>query len=327
MRAAYYSRQGAARDVLQIGELPAPEPGPGEVRVRIRYAGVNPSDVKRRQGAREPLGHPLVVPGSDGVGVIDKVGRDVPEHRIGETVWTWNAQRGNRAFGVSAEYCALPSEQAVPLPTGMPIEAGAAIGVPFRTAYYALLADGPVDKRDVLVTGGAGACGFYAIQIARFSGARTVTTTVSGPAKAAVAAAAKPTTIIDYKREDVAKRVLEATELRGVTRIAEVDLGGNIAVALAVLRQDGAIGAYASSQEVTLPFYQLMARNAVVRFIQCYGMPARLRAAVARDLLTWSNAGVLVHPTPVVFPLDRVVAAHEAVEAGAIGKVTLAVGG
>lgn len=326
MRAVTYRRQGAARDVIEICERPVPIPGAGEVRVGIRFAGVNPSDVKRRTGLREPLADPLIIPGSDGAGIIDAVGDGVPASRIGEHVWTWNAQRGGRPFGVSAEYCALPSEQAVPIPKGMPLAAGAGIGVPFRTAYYSLMADGPIEGHDVLVTGGAGACGLYAIQIARLSGARTVTTTVSSPEKAAVAATGNPTAVIDYKREDVAKRVLEVTEGRGVTRISEVDLGGNIAVSLAVIRQDGMIGAYASSTVAALPFYPLMARNAQVRFIQCYGMPAALRAAVARDLERWSEAGRLVHPTPVIFPLEQAVAAHEAVEGGAIGKVMLDVG-
>lgn len=326
MRAIYYRRQGTARDVIEVGERPTPSPGPGEVRVKVRFAGVNPSDVKRRTGLREPLKDDLIIPGSDGAGIIDAIGDGVPQSRIGEAVWTWNAQRGGRPFGVSAEYCCLPTEQAVAIPAGMPLEAGAGIGVPFRTAYYSLLADGPIEGRDVLVTGGAGACGFYAIQIARHSGARTITTTVSSPEKAAIAARAEPTAIIDYKREAVAKRLLEVTEGRGVSRISEVDLAGNLATSLAVIAQDGMIGAYASSSVAALPFYPLMAKNAAVRFIQCYGMPKDLRDGVARDLARWTEAGVLLHPRPIVFPFARAIEAHEAVEAGAVGKVMIEIG-
>jgi NADPH:quinone reductase len=170
MKAAFYTDYGAARDVLQVGELPDPEPGPGEVRVRIRYSGINPSDCNRRRGVRDRPGYPLIVPHSDGAGVIDATGEGVSKARIGERVWTWNAQRG-RAFGTASEYVCLPAAQAVAMPD-IPLELGAGFGVPAMTAYFSLFADGPLEGRDVLVTGAAGAVGFYAAQFARLAGAR-----------------------------------------------------------------------------------------------------------------------------------------------------------
>ena len=245
MKAAYYTDYGAARDVLQVGELPDPEPGPGEVRVRIRYSGVNPSDCNRRRGTRDRPGYPLIIPHSDGAGEIDMVGEGVSGSRIGERVWTWNAQRG-RAFGTAAEYVALPSAQAVTMPVGVPLSRGAGFGVPAMTAYFSLFSDGPLEGRDVLVTGAAGAVGLYAAQFARLGGARSLVGTVSGAAKADVAAAAGVAEIANYKTESVAERVMAATQQRGVDRISEVDFGGNLATTLAVMRQDCVIGAYAS---------------------------------------------------------------------------------
>jgi len=323
MKAAYYSEYGPARTVLKIGELPDPEPGAGEVRVRIRFSGINPSDCNRRRGTRDRPGYSLIIPHSDGAGEIDRVGEGVSRERIGQRVWTWNAQRG-RAYGTAAEYVALPAAQAVPMPPGVPLELGAGFGVPAMTAYFSLFSDGPLEGRDVLVTGAAGAVGVYAAQFARLGGARSVTGTVSGDAKAQVAAAAGVPVIVNYKTESVVERVMAATEKRGIDRISEVDLGGNLATTLAVMRQDCVIGTYASrgAEEPVLPFYPLLFANVVIRFIQCYGIFGDVRAAAVRDLTRWSQQGRLVHPAPRILPLEEIAAAHELVEQGAhIGKV------
>ncbi len=327
MKAAYYRTYGPARAVLEVGELPDPVPGPGEVRVRMKFSGINPSDCNRRAGIRDRPGYPLIIPHSDGAGEIDAVGEGVGRERIGEPVWIWNAQRA-RPFGTAAEYVALPSRQAVRLPAGVTLADGASLGVPAMTAYFSLFADGPLDGRDVLVTGGAGAVGFYAVQFARLAGARTVVTTVSSDEKARIAAAAGAEVIINYRTEDVAERVMHATGGRGVDRISEVDFGGNLAVTLKVMQPDCAIGAYASkgAPEPVLPFYPLLFNNAVVRFIQCYIMPDALRQAAEADLARWCAADGLVHPPKKILPLEHIAAAHEIVEQGAFtGKVMLSV--
>ena len=325
MRAAYFTDYGPARQVLQVGELPDPIPGAGEVRVRIRFSGINPSDCNRRSGTRDRPNYPLIVPHSDGSGEIDAVGPGVSEARIGESVWIWSAQRG-RAFGTAAEYVALPSAQAVPLPRGVSLEAGACFGVPAMTAYFSLFADGPLEGCDVLVTGGAGAVGLYALQFAKLAGARSLVTTVSNEAKAQVAADAGAAVIVNYKSEDAVARIMQATEGRGVDRISEVDFGGNLKITLAVMKLNCAIGAYASkgSPEPTLAFYPLLFKNIVVRFIQCYAMPQELRSAGVRDLARWCEQGRLKHPATRILPLDEVATAHELVEQSAVvGKVLL----
>jgi NADPH:quinone reductase len=112
MRAAYYEANGAARDVLRVGELEKPSPGPGEVRVKIAASGVNPSDVKAREGRTRKIAFPRVIPHSDAAGVIDAVGSGVKPSRVGERVWTWNGQ-WKRPFGTAAEYVSLPEALAM----------------------------------------------------------------------------------------------------------------------------------------------------------------------------------------------------------------------
>ena len=171
MLAAFYTRTGPAREVLHVGELETPEAGPGEVRVRLAMSGVNPSDVKTRGGVRSrDLPFPRIVPHSDGAGVIDQVGNGVPPARIGERVWVWNAAWG-RPIGTAAQFVVLPAQQAVPLPPDASFEAGACLGIPALTAYHAVHCDGSVAGKTVLVAGGAGAVGHYAVQLARIAGA------------------------------------------------------------------------------------------------------------------------------------------------------------
>src|ERR1035437_4917064 len=108
MRAAYYEKNGSAREVLRVGGLGTPQAGPGEVRVKLSHSGVNPSDVKSRQGATRKIAFPRVIPHSDGAGVIDQVGDGRAKSRLGERVWVSNGQ-WKRAFGTAAEFIALPA--------------------------------------------------------------------------------------------------------------------------------------------------------------------------------------------------------------------------
>ena len=211
MRAATYHQQGPAQSVLKVGTVETPEPSDGEVRVRLATSGVNPSDVKSRSGVfRRPMAFPTIIPHSDGAGIIDKVGPGVSEYRVGERVWTFNAQF-QRPFGTAAEYVTLPSKQAVPLPAETDFAAGACLGIPALTAHRGVTLFGPVNGLNVLVQGGAGAVGHYAVQIAKSKGA-TVIATVSSDTKANHARTAGADHVINYRTENVAERVKALTE-------------------------------------------------------------------------------------------------------------------
>ena len=324
MRAAFYTEQGPARDVLKIGEQPKPEPGPGEVRVRLRTSGVNPSDWKsRRGGFGRGMVAPLVIPHSDGAGDIDAVGEGVPASRIGERVWIWNGQ-WKRAFGTAAQYIALPSAQAVALPQNTDYGAGACLGIPALTALQAARLAQPQRESVVLVSGGAGAVGHYAVQFAKARGAR-VLASVSSEAKAAHARGAGADTVINYRTEDVGARVKALTGGRGVDAVIEVDLTANAKLLPAVLRPHGVAVVYGTSAvEASLPVSWLMLNSATLRLFLIYDISAADRAAVLDELDTLLAQGRLVHAVGQRFPLEAIAEAHEAVERGAvIGNVVL----
>ena len=197
MKATWYTKTGEVEDVLNYGEMNAPIPIAGEVSVRIYASGINPSDVKTRAGARGPIAFDKVIPHSDGAGIIEAVGEGVDLTRVGERVWIWNGA-WKRPFGTCAEYICVPSEQAAPLPINVSFEAGACLGIPASTAYFGVYSDGSVEGKTVLVTGGAGAVGHYAIQFAKLGGAKVITT-VSGPEKAAHAQSAGADAVINYR--------------------------------------------------------------------------------------------------------------------------------
>ena len=325
MRAAWYERVGPAREVLQIGDWPAPEPGPDEVRVHLACSGVNPSDVKMRAGARgSELPFPRITPHSDGAGTIDAVGRNVKGHAPGTRVWVWNAA-WRRPAGTAAEYVVLPAEQAVPLPDHVPFDAGACLGIPALTACHAVQCHGGVAGQQVLIHGGAGAVGHYAIQIARAAGAGRIVTTVSSPEKAEIAAAAGADIVIEYPREDVAARVETLTAGTGVDRIIEVDLAANAAVDLAALRRGGLIVAYGSgAPRAEIPFFPAILSNALLQFFIVYELERSDREAALALLEELLAEDRLHHHIGERLPLEQIAAAHERVEHGsAVGNVVL----
>ena len=326
MKAAWYERNGKAREVLTIGEMPDPKPAKGEVRVKMMCSGLNPSDVKRREGTRgQNIEFPRVIPNSDGAGVIDLVGPGVDENWKGKRVWAWNAQWG-RAFGTCAEYCCLPEAQVAPLPNGVDFAAGACLGIPAMTAHQALFSDGDIKGKSILVTGGAGAVGHYAIQMAKWGGAR-VATTVSSDEKAKLAKDAGADLVVNYKQEDVAKRILEFAK-QGVDRVIEVDFGGNLETNIKAVKLNGTIASYASmgNPEPKIPFYTMMRRGIAIDLVFVYMMKPEERAKAVADLGVLLRENRLKHTVGARFKLDDLVAAHEAQESGkAVGNIVVVI--
>lgn len=324
MYAAWYERNGSADEVLMVGEMDDPQVGPGEVRVRVHASGVNPSDVKRRAGSTAKMAFARVVPQSDGAGIIDAVGEGVPAERVGERVWLWNAQFG-RPFGTAAQYISLPSEQAVHLPDNVDFAAGACLGIPALTAHYGLFADGPIAGQTVLISGGSGAVGNAAVQLAKWGGA-TVITTVSSSNKAEVARAAGADYVLNYRDEDVQARIKDITEGKGVDRIVEVAFGTNLALDLAVLKQSSVLATYGSDaeSEPRIPFGTLLSNDITVRFILVYLLKGQLRRQGIEDVNASLAAGKLKPLVAQHYPLEQIKAAHKAVESGqVVGNVVI----
>jgi len=327
MKAVWYEKNGAARDVLQIGERPKPSPAAGEVLVRLHASGLNPSDVKARAGATRKIAFPFIIPNSDGAGIIEAVGEGVDPARIGQKVWVYNAQ-WERACGTSAEYVALPSVLAPALPAGLGFAQGACLGIPVLTAHRCVFAEGSPRGKAVLVTGGAGVVGHYAIQLARWGGARLVACTVSSAAKAEHAWLAGADIVIDYRQENVAEALLKATGGRGIDCVADVDLGANLPEYLPALATEASVTAYASMRQpaVTLPFYQMFRTNLSIRPALVYSLTrATLDRAIA-DIARWCAETKPIFSIAEQFSLTEAIAAHDCVEAGVkLGHVVLTI--
>ena len=329
MKAAWYERKGPAREVLQVGERPTPEPGPGEVRVRVHRSAVNPSDTKNRGGARGNVAmpFPFAIPHQDGSGVIDAVGAGVDAARIGERVWVYEATLG-RQWGTAAQFTVVPAHKAVRLPEGAGFEAGACMGIPAMTAHRCVTADGPVAGRTVLVQGGAGAVGWYAVQIARQEGARVIAT-VSRDAQAERAREAGAHEVVNYRTEDVSARLRAITGAdAGIDRVIEVAFGANLATDLAVMKPGGVIATYASDAvpEPAIPFWPMLSKDLTVRFVLVYAMSREAHDAAAAWIGAALAGGRLKHQIHRTYALDEIAAAHEATESmKQVGKVLVAI--
>jgi NADPH2:quinone reductase len=327
MKAAYYQSPGPAREVLRVGEVETPTPGLGEVLVRIAASGVNPSDVKMRAGlSTGPVRYPRVVPHSDGAGIIEAVGADVPAMRVGERVWLYNGQ-WERPFGTAAECIALPSAQAVPLPAEVGFDAGASLGIPAMTAFHAVERCGPLVGRTVVVTGAAGSVGLYATQLASIGGARVVAV-VSSDAKAALATQAGAAQTVDYRTlgiEGAAAHIRDATGGRGADAVIDVDASTWAPHYSVMLAFGGKAVIYGSNRpEIAMPFGPAIRGFVAVEFFIVYRLPsdamARTTAAITRLLAD----GRLRSPAIERYSLERVAQAHEAVERGTSAKVIVA---
>jgi NADPH2:quinone reductase len=286
--------------------------------VRIHASGVNPTDYKTRSGVTGRPAGEFQVPHQDGAGVIEAVGPGVDGLRVGQRAWVWLAAAG-RPWGTAAEYTVVPSRQAVPLPDGASYDLGASLGVPAMTAHRCLSADGPVAGRTVLVAGGAGAVGHYAIELAKWAGARVVTT-VSGPEKAELAARAGADLVVNYRDPDALGQIRAFTPT--VDRVVEVALGANLELDLALATPETIVVTYAAEPDnPVLPVRACMNANVTLRFILLYSVPGSALDSAVEDITAALGANALTGLPVHRFPLDEIVAAQEAAEAGALGKV------
>ena len=325
MRAAFYEQNGTARDVVKLGEVETPRPQRGEVRVKLATSGVNPSDVKSREGRTRKIAFPRVIPHSDGAGVIDQVGSGVPAARVGERVWVWNGQ-WKRAFGTAAESIVLPEALAVRLPDHIGFAEGACLGIPAMTAYHAVATAEADSASTVLISGGAGGVGHYAIQFAKARGA-VVITTASSAEKAKLARAAGADHVIDYKRENVAAAVMDLTDQAGVDAVIEMDLAANAGLYPGILHARSQVVVYGTGKaESQIPSQFLLVNAVTLTWIFVYELTKEERAAAIAAITGMIEGRRLIHNVALTLPLDRVLQAHETVEQGkAAGNVVLTI--
>lgn len=325
MKAIWYEQPGDATAVLKYGDIEQPQPGAGEVRVQVHCSGINPSDTKFRSGwmgLKQP--YPHTIPHNDGAGIIEAVGEGVSTSRIGERVWIYEAQRDS-AFGTAADYVVVPTHKAVPLPEPFDFAAGASLGVPAMTAHFSVFSDGAVEDKTVLVHGGAGAVGMYAIQLAKWGGARAIAT-VSNEEKAEIATHYGADLVLNYHQEDIVARVREFAGKRGCDRIVDVALAANMEINAKLVARNGVIATYESGNapQVTIPFYDLLYKNAALRTVLVYAMSEDAHATAARDINQAIDDGALQAKIAAHYPLSETAQAHEALDSGQlIGKVVV----
>jgi NADPH2:quinone reductase len=330
MRAGYYERLGDPQEIIQVGEVATPRPGPGEVLVRIRVAGINPSDLKRATGwSGAPMAHARVIPVNDGAGVIDAIGDDLPATLIGQRVWVYEATLVGPKQGTAAQYCVVPVEYAVPLPDNADFSFGACLGVPAMTAHRAVFSEGPVDGKTVLVAGGAGSVGRFAVQFAAWRGAHVIAT-VGSEEKAAIARDAGADAVFLYTDPDLAAKITAcaaAGPSGGVDHVAEVHFRDNIALDAKVLKTNGSVSLYGSSSDTgeqpVVPMRDLLRKGINLRWVMVYALPAGPRAAALRDVERAIIEGGITPLVAARYPLDELAKAMAEVGVGGTGGKVL----
>lgn len=324
MRAVQYQKIGEASQVLELVDIEAPSVGPGEVRIALKTSGVNPSDVKVR-GGHIPSTWPFPrTPHSDGAGLVDAVGEGVDPGRVGERVWVFNAAWG-RTTGTAGEYVVVPEDFIAALPDDISFEVGACLGIPASTALHALTLGGDPRGKTVLIAGGAGAVGHYAIQFAKHLGAGRILTTISSPEKAELVLSAGADVAINYRQGDTLGAIMDATQGWGVDMIVEVDLSTNIDLDVAALARGGRVVAYGSSErEFKMPFSKSILKNLGFDFFILYHLDKARRDEISGMINRIITSGHIAHNIAQVLPLDEIVHAHQLVESGrVVGNVVL----
>ena len=324
MRAISYDRFGPAEEVLSIINLPDPVAGLGEVVVKLKYSGVNPSDVKSRAGLRpgvRKLAYDLIVPHSDGSGVIVSVGAEVDKKRVGQRVWIWNGQ-WRRAFGTMAEYIVLPAAQTVPLPAEINMEAGAAFGIPGLTAAYCLFGGGTIEGKTVLISGGAGAVGHIAVQLAKWAGAMVIAT--ASPKNHAKVLEMGADKVLDYCSATIASDI-KALCPNGIDRSIEVEFGLNSIILAEVMKPSSTIAVYGSARDMTpkMPFGEFLFKSLKIDMSLIYDLKMDLRQKAIDVLHAASAAGGLRPEIDCIYDFESCFQAHEKVQGGGRTGVSL----
>ena len=317
MKAAWFEKFGSACEALIVGEQDKPLPQSAEVLVKLVTSGVNPSDVKKRAGSfPNLLDDGFVIPHSDGAGIIEEIGEDVRHRQVGDRVWIYQAQFARR-FGTAAEYIAIDASRAALLPANTDYEVGACLGIPAMTAHRCVFADGDVDGKLILVTGGAGRVGHYAIQWAKQGGA-TVFATASCTEDEVACRRAGADIVINHRDPNWSIPLAAACGGEKIDRVVDVEFGANLPQTLEVIRTGGTICSYSSTvvPEPKLPFLRMMFMDLTIRLVIVYAMPEDAKRQAILDIEKKLLENSLQHRIAATYPLRKIAAAHQRIEAG-----------
>lgn len=326
MKAAWYEEQGPADKVLMIGEQPEPVPGPEDVRIKVHCSGINPGDIiKRKDAFGIGIPHPRVIPHSDGSGIIDQVGENVSESRVGERVWCYGAQ-SYRPFGTAAEYVVVPSDQAVSLPENVSFEQGACLGIPGITAHRAVHVAGDVEGKTVLVQGGGGAVGQCAVVLAKLTGGKVIATVRSEHDETiARKAGAHEVIRIDNLSQDKIVELIRDAASGDIHHIIEVAFDANIEIDKELIATGGSIATYATGNpEPAIPFWPLLFKNVRLYLLGSDDFPKEAKQTAAKEINRALKTGWQGFEIGEIFELEFIAEAHKAMENGTVkGRIFL----
>jgi putative PIG3 family NAD(P)H quinone oxidoreductase len=311
-------------DVLVPVERPRPSPAAGEVLIKVAGAGVNRPDVFQRRGRYPPPPGASDIPGLEVSGVVDALGADVRDFRVGDAVCALVAGGGY------AEYCTAPVPQCLPAPRGLDLASAGAIPETFFTVWTNVFERGRLQAGEsLLVHGGSSGIGTTAIQLARARGSR-VYATAGSPEKCAACERLGAERAIDYRREDFLAVVRERTGGRGVDVVLDMVGGDYFARNIDALALEGRLVEIATLQGVKadLNIQTIMQRRLTITGSTLRARPVAEKGAIARavhehvwPLLESGTVKPIIHAT---FPLRAAAEAHRLMESSAhIGKLVL----
>ena len=278
MKVIGYEEFGLATEVLRVREIELQKPKSREVIVKLRYSGVNPSDAKARAGNRPGIFKPeysLVIPHSDGSGVIEDVGSELDKSLIGKRVWVRNGQ-WKRPFGTAAEYITIALENLIEMPSEMSFKDGATMGIPGLTAAYGIFGSGEVLGKTLLISGGMGAVGHLAVQLAKWGGAKVIATGSKSSCEAILNLGADY--FFDYTSDELVSQIKEVAP-EGIDRVVEVEFGINLNWLHEVLKPNGTLAVYGSAKEMNpiIPFGLYLFKAIKIDIFLIYILPPKER--------------------------------------------------
>tara|TARA_R110002167_G_scaffold181341_13_gene381619 strand:- start:2104 stop:3093 length:990 start_codon:yes stop_codon:yes gene_type:complete len=315
MKAVWFEKFGTPSESLITGEQPKPHAKAGEVLIKMKTTGINPSDVKKRMGAfPNLLDTGLVIPHSDGAGIVEAVGEGVSANRIGERVWVYQAQYA-RMLGTAAEYLAIDATRAATLPDNTSFEVGACLGIPAMTAHRVVMSDGELTGQTILITGGAGRVGYYAIQWAKIAGAKVIAT-ASNSTDEATCREAGADLVVNHRADNWGGTVQQVNSGQKVDRVVDVEFGYNLPEVLKCIRIGGIIATYGNTQikEPKLPFFQMMFMDLTIKMTIVYAMPESAKKQAIEDIYQALSTNSLKHRVTKVLSFSQMVKSHELIE-------------
>ncbi len=305
-------------EVLKLEEIPEPRPGRGELLVRIKAIGVNPVDTYRRSGSNPDLKLPYT-PGSDASGVIEDAGEGVRRFKIGDRVYT-----SGTLTGAYAEATLCEEGQVHPLPESVSFEQGAALGVPYATAYRALFQKArAVPGETVLIHGATGGVGLAAVQLGCAAG-MTLIGTGGSPKGRELVLAQGAHFVLDHRAPGYLDQVKTLTEGRGVDVILEMLANVNLGKDLKVVAEGGRVVVIGSRGSVEVNPRDAMSQEATILGMMVFNATSKELASIHAALGAGLANGTLRPVIRQTLPLAEAARAHQAImEPGAFGKMIL----